>query len=330
MLDIEAPSVDSARMRRAGRELLSLALMDSRNHTLRWIGAFEQALSTPELDVPQANDLSPPLWELGHLGWFQERWIARNVQRQRGARCDPSQARLPSILSDADRCFDPAEVSHAARWRVDLPELQATRQYLVDTLETTLELLEATPEDDDDALYFYRLALFHEDLRGELFAQMSQTLGFESGLLAAPAAVNARDALLFPATRWPLGCEPGGFVFDNEKWVHEVELPEFEIDAQPVSWQQFAQFVDRHPQRPRDVRQLVAAEIDLRVDRPEPVRVQLAKEIGVEPMRFEDACLVVRRARDHPQLDRRGACAQQSGCGFPKRGAGGHYVIHQR
>ena len=68
MLDIEAPSVDSARMRRAGRELLSLALMDSRNHTLRWIGAFEQALSTPELDVPQAKDLSPPLWELGHLG----------------------------------------------------------------------------------------------------------------------------------------------------------------------------------------------------------------------------------------------------------------------
>ncbi|WP_374370240.1 SUMF1/EgtB/PvdO family nonheme iron enzyme [Piscinibacter sp.] len=135
-------------------------------------------------------------------------------------------------------------MSHAARWRVDLPELQAARQYLVDTLETTLELLEATPEDDDDALYFYRLALFHEDLRGELFAQMSQTLGFESGLLAAPAAVNARDALLFPATRWPLGCEPGGFVFDNEKWVHEVELPEFEIDAQPVSWQQFAQFVE--------------------------------------------------------------------------------------
>ena len=39
MLDIEAPAIDSARMRRAGRELLSLALMDSRNHTLRWIAA---------------------------------------------------------------------------------------------------------------------------------------------------------------------------------------------------------------------------------------------------------------------------------------------------
>ncbi len=243
MLDIEAPSIDSARMRRAGRELLSLALMDSRNHTLRWIAAFERALGSHEMTVQQHGELSPPLWELGHLGWFQERWIARNVQRQRGARSDPSRPRLPSILSDADRCFDPAEVSHAARWRVELPDLQATRQYLVDTLETTLELLDATPE-DDDALYFYRLVLFHEDLRGELFAQMSQTLGFDAGLLAAPAAVNARDALLFPATRWPLGCEPGGFVFDNEKWVHEVEVPEFEIDAQPVSWQQYAEFVE--------------------------------------------------------------------------------------
>ncbi|HPM68018.1 MAG TPA: SUMF1/EgtB/PvdO family nonheme iron enzyme, partial [Piscinibacter sp.] len=95
-----------------------------------------------------------------------------------------------------------------------------------------------------DALYFYRLALFHEDMRCEHFAQMSQTLGFDAGLLAAPAAINARDPLLFPATRWPLGCEPGGFVFDNEKWVHEVELPEFEIDAQPVTWAQYAEFVE--------------------------------------------------------------------------------------
>ena len=55
MLDIEAPSVDSARMRRAGRELLSLALMDSRNHTLRWIGAFEQALSSAARSVPPAR-----------------------------------------------------------------------------------------------------------------------------------------------------------------------------------------------------------------------------------------------------------------------------------
>ncbi|WP_310734485.1 selenoneine synthase SenA [Piscinibacter defluvii] len=244
MLDIEAPNVDSARMRRAGKELLSLALMDSRNHTLRWIAAYERALGAAAMQVPQQPELSPPLWELGHAGWFQERWIARNVQRQRGARCDPSQPRLASILAEADRCFDDAQVGHAQRWTLALPELQAIRQYLVDTLETTLELLDNSPDDDDEALYFYRLALFHEDMLGEKFAHMSQTLGFDAGLLGSPAAVNAREPLLFPATVWPMGCEPGGFVFDNEKWVHDVPIPEFEIDAQPVSWGQYAEFVE--------------------------------------------------------------------------------------
>ena len=244
MLDIEAPNVDSARMRRAGKELLSLALMDSRNHTLRWISAYEHALEATAMVVPQQPELSPPLWELGHVGWFQERWIARNVQRQRGARCDPTQPRLASVLAEADRCFDDAQVPHAQRWRLALPVAQAIRQYLVDTLETTLELLDTAPDDDDEALYFYRLALFHEDLRGEQLAHMSQTLGFDAGLLGSPAAVNPREPLLFPAGTWQLGCEPGGFVFDNEKWVHQVELPEFEIDAQPVSWGEYAEFVE--------------------------------------------------------------------------------------
>ena len=64
------------------------------------------------------------------------------------ANMDPAQARLPSILSDADRCYDGAEVSHAARWRVELPDLASTKQYLVDTLETTLDLLDSAPDDD--------------------------------------------------------------------------------------------------------------------------------------------------------------------------------------
>ena len=53
-----------------------------------------------------------------------------------------------------------------------------------------------------------------------------------------------REPLGVPATRWQLGSTPGGFVFDNEKWAHDVAVPEFEIDAQPVSWSQFVEFVD--------------------------------------------------------------------------------------
>ena len=260
MLDIEVAAIPSARIRTAGKDLLSLALMDARNHTLRWISACERALKSAEMVVPMQAEINPPLWELGHLGWFQEYWVGRNVQRQRGSRCDPTSPKLASILPEADRWYDSSNVPHATRWQLVLPNLGDTKQYLVHTLETTLELLESTP-DNDDALYFYRLALFHEDMHVEALAMLSQTLDFDAALLPSLATMNPREPLLFPATHWRLGSarpqrrarDPvagrtdgsgGGFVFDNEKWGHEVDVPEFEIDAQAVSWAQYSEFVE--------------------------------------------------------------------------------------
>ncbi|MBS0444415.1 MAG: SUMF1/EgtB/PvdO family nonheme iron enzyme [Proteobacteria bacterium] len=235
----------SAQVRAAGKDLLSLALMDARNHTLRWIGAYEQAYG-PALKVPPAPERNPPLWELGHVGWYQERWIARNVQRDRGERCNPAQTRLASLLPDADRWFDATagRARRGGRWSLDLPDLQTIKQYLVDTLETTLDLLDGTHGDDDARLYFYRLALFEEDRRAEAFAAGAQMLGLDAGLLTLPATHAPREPLFFPATRWMLGQSGGGFVFDNEQAAHEVRVPEFEIDAQPVSWAQYCEFVE--------------------------------------------------------------------------------------
>ncbi len=247
MVELESPDVQSPQMRRAGKDLLSLALMDARNHTLRWIGVFEEALAARRFAVPLQPDLNPPLWLLGHVGWFQERWVVRNVHRQRGVQADASAPRLASVIPEADRWYDPTQAPHAARWRLELPDLQGTKQYLADTMDITLDLLDGAGE-GDDALYFFRLALFHEDLRGESFAEMAQALGIGvpagAGLLREVPAAPSRAPLLFPATRWPLGSMRGGFVFDNEKWAHDVEVPEFEIDAQPVSWAQYAEFVE--------------------------------------------------------------------------------------
>lgn len=242
-LDFEAPAVDAAQMRRAGRELLSLALMDARNHTLRWLAAYEAALPDPTLAVPPGPDLNPPLWVVGRIGWFQEYWISRNVQRHRGEQADPRGPRLASIDASADAWYDAAQVPHAKRWQLGLPDANATRQYLVDTLETTLELLDHAAE-DDDALYFFRLALFHEDQQCEALAEMSQTLGFDAQLLPPLATQAPREPLLFPAMRFRMGSAPGAFAFDLERPQHEVALPEFEIDAQPVSWAQYCEFVE--------------------------------------------------------------------------------------
>jgi ergothioneine biosynthesis protein EgtB len=239
---MEAADVRTPAMRGAGRDLLSLALMDARNHTLRWMALFEEAFGGQAWPAPAPPQPSP-LWLAGHIGWFQERWVARNVHRQRGDAADPTAPRLASVLPDADRLYDPALGAAA----VDLPDAAATRQYLADTMDLALELLEGAG-DGDAALYVFRLALFHEDLQGETFAEIAQALDVRvapgTGLVGDIAAAPPREPLLFPATRWALGSTEGGFVFDNEKWAHEVAVPEFDIDAQPVTWAQYGEFVE--------------------------------------------------------------------------------------
>jgi ergothioneine biosynthesis protein EgtB len=41
-----------------------------------------------------------------------------------------------------------------------------------------------------------------------------------------------------------MGSGLGGFAFDNERPAHEIDVPEFEIDAQPVTWAQYGEFVE--------------------------------------------------------------------------------------
>ncbi|HTJ07072.1 MAG TPA: hypothetical protein VL624_17135, partial [Caldimonas sp.] len=149
MTAFDPPGSDGSGLRRAGKELLSLALIEARNHTLRWAAALEageggRALVLDGAPADALAELDPPLWTFGHIAWFQERWIARNVQRARGEAADPAQPRLASIVAEIDAWYDPAEVDRQRRHglaRGALPDLQATRAYLVESLETTLELL---------------------------------------------------------------------------------------------------------------------------------------------------------------------------------------------
>lgn len=234
-------STDAAAMRRAGRELLSLALMDVRNHTLQLLSMFEKA-QAEGLVIPCTEDVELPLWLAGHVAWLSEYWIGRNPQRALGSHCPPDAMRLASIDPMADQCFDPALVPHAQRWRIGLPTVEGVRAFLLETLESTLELLEKAP-DEDDPLYFYRAVLFHEELRHEQLLEIAQTVGMPLAM-ELPMGMQPRAPVLVPAGAWMLGTPPGGFVFGIEKWAHGIDVPEFEIDAQPVNWSQYIEFVD--------------------------------------------------------------------------------------
>jgi len=229
-----ASANDPLAVRAANAELLSLALIDARNHTLRWLAAFE---TRGQLLADEGG--VAPLLLAGRAGWFQDHWIGRHLQRQRGEAADPGVLRLPPADAAIESWFQGGGAP---------PSADVLRAYLAQTLETTLDLLGAAAP-GDAGLHFYRVALRHEDRLGEALAERAAELQLSDAGDNAPPwkplpARAARDALWFPPQRVMLGSPPGGAVPENERWVHEVAMPEFEIDAQAVSWQRFVEFAD--------------------------------------------------------------------------------------
>eukprot|EP01038_Epipyxis_sp_PR26KG_P000636 gene636-886_t len=112
---------------------------------------------------------------------------------------------------------------------------EQVRGYLAATLDVTLDILAGTPE-DDAALHFFRQSLLHEDRLCEAWD--------EARRLGQPASRPQRQALWMPAQTWALGSTPGGYVPLLERWAHPVDVPAFEIDAQPVNWAQYMEFAE--------------------------------------------------------------------------------------
>lgn len=232
------------------RAALAPALRDARRRTLGLYAAYAQALG-PAMPVPMRDELNPPLWELGHIGWFADWWTGRNPERHRGTAADPQAVRGPARQAqrglDADALYNSSEVPHERRWQLALPDLDHTLDDLQASLEETLHWL-AQADDTDQGLYFFRLALFHEDMHAEAAVHMAQTLGIALGDRAqatdlAPAPHGGPE-LVLAASEVRLGWDGPGFAFDNELGPHTVPVPALHIDAAPVSWARFLPFVE--------------------------------------------------------------------------------------
>jgi gamma-glutamyl hercynylcysteine S-oxide synthase len=229
--------------RRADASQLAGALAASRRDTLASFAAFERALQ--QLAVPRQPTLNPPLWELGHIGWFQEFWIARNPQRGLGAAADPQANRSAPLRVDADQLYDSSQVPQASRWSLPLPDASATRDELAQQLDTTLGCLQDCAT-DDNALYFFRLALLHEDMHHEAALYVAQSLGVAIDDVRWQALPLRGDAqpLRMDAGSHALGYSGPGFAFDNELNAHRVTLPAFSIHHQVTRWADYLPFVE--------------------------------------------------------------------------------------
>ncbi len=215
-------------------------ILDARERTL----ALAAALSPDDLLGPRLSIVNPPLWELGHVAWFQEKWVLRHA------------AGRPPLREDGDRLYDSIAIPHDVRWDLPLPTLEETLAY---ARAVERDVLRAISGGEAGDLYYALLAVFHEDMHFEAMAFTRQTLGLPAPALPpreAPAdgAGDAPGDVSVPGGTFLLGAAPGAsFVFDNEKWAHPVHVAPFRIARAAVTQARFAEFVDDGGYRRRDL-----------------------------------------------------------------------------
>ena len=194
-------------------------------------------LTDEQLMGPHLSIVNPLLWEIGHVAWFQEKWVLRHAGHQK------------PIRDDGDALYDSAAVAHDTRWDLPLPSREDTLSYMRQVCDRVLERIER-PDLSDEDIYFVRLSVFHEDMHTEAFTYTRQTLKYPPPRLSlisepAPTGGPLPGDVEIPGGTFLLGATPEEpFVFDNEKWAHPVQVKPFAIARAAVTEAEFAAFVD--------------------------------------------------------------------------------------
>ncbi|MBT3269399.1 ergothioneine biosynthesis protein EgtB [Candidatus Poribacteria bacterium] len=194
-------------------------------------------LDGDQLIGPGLTIVNPPLWEVGHVAWFYEKWILRG------------HAGRDSVHDSADELWDSMAVHHPTRTSLPLPDRQGTLDYMRGVYDRVLDRIDTAC--DEELAYLVRYCVHHEDMHTEAFTYTRQTLEYDVRDLGATAAPDTIGGGPLPGDvevaggEFALGAtadEP--FVFDNEKWAHPATVEAFTIARAAVTQAEYAEFVD--------------------------------------------------------------------------------------
>ncbi len=203
---------------------------------------FVATLTDAQLAPPVNASVNPPLWEAAHVAWFAEWWCVRDAYNTADG---DTRADTPSLWPACDGFLNSNLIAHEARWCLPNLTRGETMDYLNRSLAATLARLDSA-DDSADALYPFRLAMFHEAMHLEALAWAAQTLSWPMPAWVAPLQDMHRPGdIRVAATRERIGHQSTtAFSFDNERDGFEVVLDAFAIDHTPISNAQFQQFVE--------------------------------------------------------------------------------------
>ena len=211
-------------------------LTEARHRTL----ALLEPVSDEDLHIQHDPLMSPLVWDLGHIGHFEEAWLLENLGGHGELRV----------------IYDPARNPRSGRAKLPLPDGAACRGQLERIRERVIERLRSLDLESADPLihdsYVFRMVLQHEYQHDETILQ---TLQLKLGdpyrppkRRPLPEAGGTRpfesDAMVhFPGGRVEIGTNDRSAAYDNERPRHAVDLAPFLIDAAPVTEETFRRFI---------------------------------------------------------------------------------------
>jgi len=219
------------------KEVLAGALDAARRRSL----ALLDPLSDDDQLAQHSPLMSPLVWDLAHVGHYEELWLLRAVART--APIDP----VHDDIYDAFR--------HARNERAKLKILgpaQARRHiamvrgHVLDVLEK-VHLDSAVPLLDDG--FVYGMVAQHEQQHAETMLATLQLMTSPSPYPhgGGPAPIPPADAgteVFVPGGPFVMGSDIEPFAYDNERPAHVVDVDPFWVDRFPVTNRQYLAFID--------------------------------------------------------------------------------------
>ena len=163
---------------------------------------------------------SPLVWDLAHIGYFEELWLLRNRDGGR---------------SELDELYDSFAHGRAERGTLPILGPAEARAYVGSVREQVLARLPELAPDD----FLVGMVAQHELQHVET---MTQTLAL-AGLAGADGlpGVEAGGDVFVPGGPFTLGSDEP-WAYDNERPAHVVDLPGFRIDRALVTNAEYAEF----------------------------------------------------------------------------------------
>jgi gamma-glutamyl hercynylcysteine S-oxide synthase len=207
----------------------------------RSLGLTTGTLDERELLAQHSRLMSPLVWDLAHVGNYEELWLLREA------------AGAEAVRPDLDDVYDAFEHPRATRPSLPLLLPHEAGDYLGLVRRRVLDSLDTLELDPANALlgrgFVHGMVLQHEHQHDETMLATHQLRRGDPVLpatdaLPAPQALITSAEVMVPAGAFTMGTSSDAWALDNERPAHRVDVGAFAIDTVPVSNAAYRAFVE--------------------------------------------------------------------------------------